>query len=566
MSELPLLERSISTKISDLRHLAREVGIDVQGLQPKAILEKVVGELSSQRGVMQALDACSEDARTLIFDIAWHGLGMLTGRTIDGLGVRNPRAQRTRELCEELRQKGLLHSLGSRDYWASQPGYHMAHETVQWVAPVAAMQAAGKLQRPFYLPVGERPADAASLGTEWLSDLLRIVGELGRRPAAITQGGSIYRRDAERVRRLLTPHRLPDISPAFAAILGELPDPATFGPWSGEAQPDVGLLLWLGFGLGLLDVREGEIHAARDWRRRLGRRSVAEIGRRAVLAVWELHGHALTADYWQKFLSAEHWLLPQRLLEVLHVKRTGIFEAREPYETASLIRSLGQIGALEAGTVEGEPALHLLPLGAVLYGGQAPEPTLDGRWTLLPSGDILAPPDLAPTRLAWLETVARPAKVDVVCTYQMSQESLQHAVEMLVKPDEILAELEAGSRTGLPQAMRFRIEEWLGRVGRYRFVEAAMLVCRSKADAEAALALKVVRQEVIEVIGETCLVIPAMHAERVRAALEHGGFAALEGVFSPSGLYREDALKERRRTGRTLRSLDWGVGTVIEPL
>ncbi len=566
MPELPLLERSISTKISDLRRLARDVGIDVQGLQPKALREKIMHELSSQAGVTRALESCSQEARRLLFDIAWHGSGMLSGRTIDGLGVRNQRARETRELCEELHSRALLHSLGSRDYWASEPGYHMAEQTAEWVAPVLAVAEGEVAERPFYLRTAEPPPDRASLGVEWLADLVRIVGELGRKPGGITQAGSIYRRDAERLRRLLTPRRLEAISPAWQALLDVLPDPSHFGPWAQEVQADVGLLLWLGFGLGLLAVRDGEIHAARDWRRRLGRRSVGEICRRACLAVWDIHGRSLVGNYWQKFVSPEHWLLPGRLLEVLRLKRTGLFEISEPYEMASLLRTLVQLGVLEAATVDGEPGIRLLPAGEVFYGKEPVEPRLDGSWSILPNGDILVPPDLPLTRLAWLETIARPEKVDVVCTYRVSQESLHHGIEAGVKPDEILEELEGGSRTGLPQAVRFRVEEWLGRVGRYRFVEAAMLVCRSREDAEAALAVKAVRQEVIEVLGETCLVIPAMHEAQVREALERGGFAALQSVFSPSGLFREDALRERRRSQRTLRSLDWGAGTVIEAL
>ena len=566
MSELPLLERSMSTKISDLRRIAKEVGIDVQGLAPQALREKVVRELSSQDGVEKALRACSPRARDLLLDIAWHGLGMLPGRAIDQLEVRAERTRQVRELCEELRGRGLLHSLGTRDYWATEPGYHMAEETARWSAALIPAEEAAAAGRHLIYTVDEPPTDRAALGAEWLHDLVRIVGEAGRKPAGITQAGAIYRRDGERLRRLLSPRRLESISPAWQAILANWSGSTRFGPWAAEAEPDIGLLLWLGFGFGLLEARDGEIHAVRDWRRRLGRRPVAEITRRAAMAVWDLHERTLLPSYWQKLMGPDNWLLPMRLLEIVRKPRTGLFGPREPYEVASLLRSLAQIGALEAGTVGGEPALHLLPAGAVLYGREVPEPELDGQWSILPQGDILVPPDLHPTRLAWLETVARPTKVDVVCTYEISQESLHHAIEAGIKPDEILGELERGSRTGLPQAVRFRIEEWLGRVGRYRFVEAAMLVCRSKEDADAALALKAVRQEVIEVLGGTCLVIPAKQEERVREALERGGLAALSGVFSPSGLYREDALRERRRSQRMLRSLDWGAGTVIEGL
>ncbi len=566
MPELPLLERSISTKISDLRRIAQAAGIDVKGLAPKDLHAKVVEGLSTQPGVDKALAGCSEAARALLFDIAWHGAGMLPGRVIDGAGGHSPKGPAIRELSEELLAKGLLHSLGYRDYWATRPGYHMAAETAVWAAPILAVEAAHAAHAPFYLRLSEPPKDTASLSCEWLSDLVRVLGELGRKPAAITQAGSIYRRDAERLRRLLTPSRPELVSKAFGDISAAMPDPSPYGPWAGQTQPDIGLLLWLAFGLGLLAVRDGQIATVRDWRRRLERKPVSEIWRRTVLAVWDLHARSLTASYWQKFVSPKDWLLPARLLATERAGRTGLFEGPEPYEAASLLRSLAQLGAIEAGMVDGEAGVRLMPAGEVLHGKEPVEPVLEGRWSILPNGDILVPPDVPPARLAWLEAVARPARVDVVCTYQVSQESLHHGVEAGVKPDDILKELEAWSRTGLPQAVRFRIEEWLGRVGRYRFVEAAMLVCRSREDAEGALALKAVRQDVIEVLGDTCLVIPAGREEHVRAALERGGFAALQGVFSPSGLYREDALKERKRSQRMLSSLDWGAGTVIEAL
>ncbi len=566
MSELPILAQSISTKISDLRRLAQEVGVDVKGLAPQAIYEKLVDALSDQAGVQKAIDSCSVPARALLLDIAWHALGVLPGRTIDGPSGRNPRGPELRKLCEELRAKGLLHSLGHRDYWAEHPGYNMADETARWAAPLLAVGQATAEQRPFFVRPQD-PPEATSLEGEWLADLVRIVGELGRKAAGITQSGTIYRRDAERLRRLLTPRRPEQVSEAWRRLFELLPDSSRFGPWVGEAEVDVGLLLWLGFGLGLIEVRDGEIKPDRDWRKRLRRRKPGEIWRRAVRATWELHSGSLAAGYWQVFLGPEAWLLPGRLIGTVMSSPWGLFERREPFEAASLLRCLAQLGALEAASWDGEAAVRMPErTAAALQGGQSPEPDLAGQWTILASGDILVPPDLPPSALAWLETVAKPAKVDVVCTYQISPETLHHAVEAGVKPDEILVELEAGSRTGLPQAARFRIEEWLGRVGRYRFVEAALLVCRTPEDAQLALSVKAVRQEVIEVLGETCLVIPALNEAKVRSALEHAGLAALQGVFSPSGLLREDALKERRKAMRILRSLDWGQGTVIAAL
>ncbi len=566
MSELPVLEQSISTKVSELRRLAQEVGVDVRGLAPQAMYEKVVDALSGRAGVQKAIDSCSAPARALLLDIAWHGAGVLSGSTIDGPAGRNPRGPEIRKYCEELRAKGLLHSLGYLDYWATHPGYNMADETARWAAPLLAVGQATAEQRPFFVVPQDQP-EATSLEGEWLADLVRIVGELGRKAAGITQGGSIYRRDAERLRRLLTPRRPEQVSEAWRRLFELLPDASRFGPWAGEAEVDVGLLLWLGFGLGLLEVRDGEIKPDRDWRKRLGRKKTGEIWRRAVRAVWELHSRSLRAGYWQVFLGPEAWLWPGRLIGSVRSGSWGLFELREPFEAASLLRCFAQLGALEATMQDGEPAVRMPErTAAALQGLQPPEPELSGQWTILASGDILVPPDLPPSALAWLETVAKPVKVDVVCTYQVSPETLHHAVEAGVKPDEILAALEGGSRTGLPQAARFRIDEWQGRVGRYRFVEAALLVCRTPEDAQTALAVKAVRQEVIEVLGETCLVIPALHEGKVRSALEHAGFAALQDVFSPSGLLREDALKEQRKATRMLKSLDWGQGSVIDAL
>ena len=565
MAELPLLSHSLSTRLSELRRLAQRMGLDVKGLAPQAIADRVTEALSTQHGVERLIDSCSAPAQELLFDIAWHGQGMLPGRAIDGPGGHNPRAAVVRELCEELRAAGLVYSLGYQDYWAAKPGYHMAYETAVWVGPVLAARAGVRTTHFFYSVEGS-VADGASLDLEWLMDLVRVLGELARKPAGITQAGSIYRRDADRLRRCLTPRRLEDLSPAWTKTLALLPDPASFGPWAEEAQPDIGLLLWLGFALGLLHVQDGGIAPVEDWRKRLARRKVGEVWLRAVRAVWQLHARSLTAAFWFRFLSPDDWLVPGRLLSLTEAREGSLFGPAPANAVTSLLRCMAQLGALEAGTVVGEPAVRLMPVGGGIYGQPLVEPALAGQWSILPNGDILVPPDLPPARLAWLETVARPVKVDVVCTYQVSQESLHQAIEMGVKPDDVLAELEAGSRTGLPQVVRFRVEEWLGRVGRYRFVEAALLVCRTREDAEAALGIRAVRQEVIEVLGETCLVIRADHEEKVRSALERGGLASLSGVFSPSGLYREDALRERRKAMRILRSLDWGAGTVVEAL
>jgi len=567
MADLPRLDRTLSAKLSDLRRLAREDGIDVHGLSPQEILQKVYTELTTQEGLTRILEGVSAPARDLLFDVAWRGEGILPGHVIEQHEGRSGReGRRIRELCEELRVKGLLFSLGYQDYWASRPGYVMTFETAAWAGPVEALRKShADKERAFY--VAREGQERAALGLEWLQDLVRVAAEVERRPAGITQGGTVYRRDVERLGRLLGPRDLAQESSAWRA-LGEEADlnPRAYGPWAEDAAPSLGLLLWLGLGLGLLTVAEGSVTAVRDWRARLGRRSPAEIWRRAVIGVWNLHVVDLIGLFWLRFLNHKDWLLPRRLAALARGDDDSLYAGSSNVAGASLLRCMAQLGALEVGVVEGEPAVRATAIGPAARGGDLPEVSLEGGWSILPSGDILVPPDVAPGRLAWLEGIARPAKVDVVCTYQVSQESLHSAVDHGLRADAILEELEAGSRTGLPQPLRFRIDEWLGRVGRYRFVEAAMLVCRTRADAQAALALPGVRRLVLEVLGDTCLVVPAAAEERVRAALAQGGMAALEGVLRPSGLLREDAFKEKRRGQRMLRSLDYGRGKLIEAL
>ena len=564
MPDLPSLERLLPASKRDLAELVVGAGLaERAGGAIDSMRTELITHLSQQEQMEPLLATLSPDALQFLVGLAWHSEGRIYGNRLQPPGP-NRTYHGLRALAEEMRPKGLLFSLGSHDYYAVHPGYTMAYESAPWIGVIGAVRLAGKDRRLFH-PLAE--GSGGALGCEWLHDLIRILGEMVRKPIGITQQGALYRRDVERLSRLLTPRRAGTLSEAFEELARDLfPYAAHFGPWRDDAPPELGLLLWLSMSLGLVRVSGGVLQPVKDWQRKIERASPTAVWQRALQAVVNLHRQDLSALCSLMLLSDEWWLSVSDLLQVIRPSRASVFKDSLPVGPASMFRTLSQIGALEATMIAGGPAVRLNAIGMAMRTGAMPSVQFSQHWTVLGNDDILVPPDFDPSALARLESIASPAKVDAVSIYRISPTTLRTAVEGGLRYESIVSMLEQHAASGLPQSMRFRLEEWLGRAGRYRFVEAALLVCRSADDAKTALGIRAVRDSVIEVLAETCFVIPAADEEKVRAALEREGLVPEQDVQRPSGVYREDALRAMSRPDRALRVLRWGHERLVEPL
>ena len=179
------------------------------------------------------------------------------------------------------------------------------------------------------------------------------------------------------------------------------------------------------------------------------------------------------------------------------------------------LRRLYLLGVVEAGFKGDEAvAVRLTEQGRRLLGGEgaaertgtaAPpkgDPTRplvvnpDFEVLLLPEGDVN---EAAHT----LDRFARRVRSDEVTRYRLQREDLERAVVAGMGADEILAFLEARSRTPVPQNVSYSVREWAGRVRFARQRDAVLLEVDREDALDRALTLEPVKALLLARLGPT---------------------------------------------------------------
>ncbi len=549
----------------DTRGLARfaeRIGMDYGGRENAQQLRAAITDfLSDPQTIVERIGSLPLSQRRALAAVAIAGEGRTGPFVVHG--DRDEAALHAD--YQELVRRGFLFQDPSYSY-GREPGFIVPRELLYLFAQ-GASYTLQEQKHPSFL---RAEITGESAGPELLAALLRVVGEVGRQPLQLTQQGSVYKRDLDRLRKVRGAGHFAAASPAWARlerVLSGAAERLVDAPWS-EAGRDVGMLLWIGLALGLLHAGRGVVFGAIDWQELLAAGGREELWRNGTLSLTDMLMHkAVSALIVLRMPSEETWFAPLDWMPHVYGVPLRVSTLESQQVAALSLLAAGELGLLEAAMVGEQPAVRLSPVGAALLRDRPlPELPIERHVRILPSGDILATDYLDPATQAGIEKYARPTAVDVMTTYRLDQGLVATAASEGVPAQAILGFFEAASRDELPQPVRFRLEEWLQDVGSVRFMEVALIACESAEMRARALSVPLVRKESLELLGDRWIVIPAASEERLRAALQAQGIIPVAEVHRPSGLATERTLRQHSRLSPYLGSLRLGVETYGLPL
>lgn len=548
-------------KLLELTRFAERIGLKIHGDDDAVHLRAAIhSHLSNATVVQQRFAELTEPQQLVLCAIAAAADGRTGTFPHQGSSGKGDWGS-LRRICAELQRMGWLFPDPAYGY-GGERGHIVPADLVPLVAAVGAhrLVIGG---RPYFVT---RQEEGTSAGPEILSALLRLVGALAREPARLTQQGGVYKRDVERLRKVRGAVQLRTASPAWGRIekaLGGLAEHWIGAPWQEEGR-DVGMLLWLGIALGLIVDGGGSLQADLRSLKSLQHEGRDGLWRSAILALATFLINVNAAAYTAfELLDGAYWVAPLRWIE-------DVFGVPLPSSTrdakcaaAACLLGLGELGLVEATMVEGEPLLRLSAVGVAIRAQQAlPDMALEERFRVLPSGDVLVTPYIAPHVQLELECYARPVIVDVVSTYRIEQGLVAQQASEGIPPQKVLDFFTDHAADAMPQPVRFRLEEWLQDIGRIEFMEVALLACDTPEMAERVLAVPSVRKDALEVLGDRWIVIPASAHARLRAALQQAGIVPLREVHRPSGpLSRQAGTGQRQSLSAHLGRLSLGTRT-----
>ncbi|MDA8344227.1 MAG: helicase-associated domain-containing protein [Thermaerobacter sp.] len=549
-----------------LAQFAGQIGLKITGREnPKELRIAIKQFMQNPETIVERVQQMPEPHRLVLCAIATAGDGR-TGSFPLQTGAKADKGEPLLRICRELAERGWLFPDPGYSY-GRERGYIVPRDLVGLYGEGAARSLSAK-EHPYFF---RTDAPGKSAGPELLSALLRVVGAVAREPAKLTQQGSVYRRDIERLRKVRGAVQFSAASPAWGRIekaLGSLAERWSEAPWLDEGR-DVGMLLWLALVLGLIEEDAGHLRAVADVSQALRQDGRDGLWEKAVLSLGEfiINAHPAALGTF-RLLDKEIWVAPMRWLQDVFSVPLQIPTQDAKYASAACLLALGELGAIEAVMVKDEPLVRLSPVGtAIRHLLPLPEMPLEQEFRVLASGDVLVTPYLAPHVQMELERYARPAKIDVVSTYRIEQGLVVKEVSEGLAPQRVLDFFSGHTADEMPQPVRYRLEEWLQDMGRVEFWEVALIACDTPQMRERVLSTPGVHKDVLDLLGDRWIVIPASAEPRLRAALQEAGIVPLSAVRRPSGLASERALRRSRHAATAyLGRLSVGTQTYARPV
>lgn len=364
---------------------------------------------------------------------------------------------------------------------------------------------------------------ALSPGPLAVTELVRILGSLHRKPARLTQRGLVYKKDAEAFDGLFHPLRPRDVSRAWAALEGAfgIPESASgllLTPYHTRLEVALKVLE----AADLLEDDGGLLAAAPGWEE------------------WWTGG---LAEAWFNVVDLAAPLIelncPQaaKLLGVLvddaaWVRPASFFKdvIHLPAQTSELqgvglgIRALSWLGLIDIAIADEEPVIRLNEEARAMLLGKEDAIPSEAAFIVQPGGQVLAPPRLNPFIQARLEEVADIERVDTASTYHLSQTRVWAELEQGADKESIRSFLESGSKGGLPQAVAYDVNAWIMRYSRVAFAELTALYCEDEALLTRLLELPSAARFLVGRLGPHHAIVREGRVESLRKALASAGF------------------------------------------
>jgi hypothetical protein len=423
-------------------------------------------------------------------------------------------------VLQELTRRGWVHSRA-----ADRP-------EAFWVPPEHRVAALGRLvhlteesarralaRDPIPLPPEGRLTERAA---ELDVNLVGLLAEHRLRPPRVTQHGALYKRDQERLEQLVSPAARSQ----WTWLLSYLQSEDLLGYAFGRitAHPQVGQWLalprsrrWLAiYNLWVLD---GMLMDTYHWHHRLlyalsltGPGKWCDMG----MLIGSMTLSIEQPELWPCLLSYTERLFLLGIVDrVLLPATEGSGPGRHQEGTSGQVRLL----------------MRLTSCGRHVLQGQMPAMLPDaGRFVVQPNLEVVAPAELQPALIWWLESTAKRRSFDRALVYAFTRESVEEAISHGVDGKELVALLAAHSEYPLPDNVRATLEGWVNQFNRLFLMEATILWCESEEVARQLRAAPWMTRYCLGSVSGRDLVIDGAQIGQVRSALKEAGYRLRSNV------------------------------------
>lgn len=392
-------------------------------------------------------------------------------------------------------------------------------------------------------------------GPTVVTELIRILGALHRRPARLTRKGTLYKKDAEALDALFHPLGPREISPALAALEEgfTIPEDAVTGlvaPHLTRLETSLQILQEA----DLLHDDGDALTAVPGWEEWFQGGLEATWFNVVDIASGILRAHCPQITDILTVLSGDAvWFKPAPFFrDVIDLYTDG----REILTVGLGVRAAWWLGLIDAGLAHGAGAIRLNGEAKAMLAQDDGTVPSDLAFIVQPSGEVLAPARLDPFVQARLEQVADLERVDTVSTYRLSQTRIWAELERGTDKQAILAVLHEGSKGGLPQAVAYELEGWITGYSRVAFAELTALYCEEEELLTRLLAIPAAARFLVGRLGPHHAIVREGRVESLRRALAAAGFHVARRTDHPGAVTDIEAPHaDRRKLDDMIRDL-----------
>lgn len=160
------------------------------------------------------------------------------------------------------------------------------------------------------------------------------------------------------------------------------------------------------------------------------------------------------------------------------------------------------------------------------------------------TGEVMVPPQVSMTERWQLDALATRIKSDRVSTYQIDIQAVRRHIEGGGTLEQHLDQLQALSRTGVPDNVAVNLADWYRAIGRHRIMEVTLV--HSERPEDSRDIETVLGRDALSRLSETDVVIPATRVKDILKRLERAGSPILSQVLTPSRPGREGGSSSRQ--------------------
>ncbi|MDE0301123.1 MAG: helicase-associated domain-containing protein [Candidatus Poribacteria bacterium] len=236
-----------------------------------------------------------------------------------------------------------------------------------------------------------------------------------------------------------------------------------------------------------------------------------------------------------RILSENRWVKLSSILG--QVQRLSVEETWEQTLYSHLERRftnyLTYMGCVNFNATAEDSVIQLTEIGMRLIAGQSiADIERESTFVLQPNYEILASSNLAPGIRWKLNLIAEIHQASQVITYKLTPQSIYNSLRAGMSVNEILAFLEAYSKTGIPQNVKLSIHEWGTRYGQVYFMDVMLLRCKNERLAQELKSNKQIAKHILGEVSPSDLVISRERFEELKRLLEKNNIMPLAEVVT----------------------------------